>query len=93
MDREYRARVFKSGNSLALRLPKALGLSAGAEMRVREEAGKFVVEPADSTRKISGEGWMGLMPGAKPQAAEEREFESSRRPWDDPNWTGWTSGS
>lgn len=28
----YRAKVFKSGNSLALRLPKALGLESGMEM-------------------------------------------------------------
>ena len=30
----YRAKVFKSGNSLALRLPKALGLEAGMEMEL-----------------------------------------------------------
>ena len=35
MGKEYRAKVFKSGNSLALRLPKALGLEEGAEMVVR----------------------------------------------------------
>jgi antitoxin VapB len=29
-----RAKVFKSGNSLALRLPKALGLEAGMEMEI-----------------------------------------------------------
>ena len=29
MTKEYRAKVFKSGNSLALRLPKALGRSMG----------------------------------------------------------------
>jgi antitoxin VapB len=28
----YRVKVFQSGNSLALRLPKALGLAAGMEM-------------------------------------------------------------
>ena len=53
MGEEYRAKVFKSGNSLALRLPKALGLKEGAEMRVREESGRFVVEPAQQEpRKI-----------------------------------------
>ena len=39
MSNEYRAKVFKSGNSMALRLPKALGFQAGQEVRVREEAG------------------------------------------------------
>jgi antitoxin VapB len=30
----YRVKVFKSGNSLALRLPKALGLQEGMEMEL-----------------------------------------------------------
>lgn len=32
MGEEYRAKIFKSGNSVALRLPKALGLSEGEEV-------------------------------------------------------------
>ena len=32
MGEEYRAKLFKSGNSVALRLPKALGLSEGEEV-------------------------------------------------------------
>ncbi|TPG12327.1 antitoxin [Sphingomonas oligophenolica] len=40
MSKEYRAKVFKSGNSLALRLPKALGL--------READDVVVVSHADS---------------------------------------------
>ncbi|WP_174280177.1 AbrB/MazE/SpoVT family DNA-binding domain-containing protein [Sphingomonas bacterium] len=47
MGNEYRAKVFKSGNSVALRLPKALGIVEGTEMVVREEAGKFVFETAE----------------------------------------------
>jgi antitoxin VapB len=35
--KEYRAKVFKSGNSLALRLPKELGLKEGTTMLLREE--------------------------------------------------------
>src|SRR3546814_6268357 len=53
MTKEYRAKVFKSGNSVALRLPKALGLKAGEEMIVREERGKFEFEPVeDEARRI-----------------------------------------
>ncbi|RZM09675.1 MAG: AbrB/MazE/SpoVT family DNA-binding domain-containing protein, partial [Sphingomonas sp.] len=51
MGNEYRAKVFKSGNSLALRLPKALGLQEGAEMMLREEAGKFAFEPVPAAPK------------------------------------------
>lgn len=90
MTKEYRAKTFKSGNSIALRLPKGLGIPEGVEMRVREEAGKFVVEPAEVKRKITGEGWIGTMPWLKPLTREEREFDDSPRVWDDPEWKGWS---
>lgn len=51
MDKEYRAKVFKSGNSLALRLPKALGLVEGTEMIVREDQAKFTFEPAERPKR------------------------------------------
>lgn len=90
MSEDYKAKVFKSGNSLALRLPKALGLEEGAEMRLREEHGRFTFEPvAAPKRKISGEGWMGMVPGLKPLSPEDRVFEDSPRPWDDPAWPNW----
>lgn len=81
MTREYRARTFKSGNSVALRLPKGLGVEPGREMRVREEAGKFTVEPADEApRKIKGD-WIGSMQGLKPLRPEDREFEERELDW------------
>ncbi|HUD90016.1 AbrB/MazE/SpoVT family DNA-binding domain-containing protein, partial [Sphingobium sp.] len=53
MGEEYRAKVFKSGNSLALRLPKALGLEEGVEMRLRNDDGKLTLERLDTEpRKI-----------------------------------------
>jgi antitoxin VapB len=39
---EFDAKVFKSGNSVALRLPKALGLRDGDVMRVRQEDDQLV---------------------------------------------------
>jgi antitoxin VapB len=90
MSEEYRAKVFKSGNSLALRLPKALGLEEGAEMLLREEQGRYVVEPVKKPkRKINLDGIAGSMPGLRPFTPEEREFEDSPRIWDDPDWQGW----
>ena len=87
MSKEYRAKVFKSGNSLALRLPKALGLVEGTEMTVREDRGQFTFEPVDAPkRKIDLTGIWGSIPGLKPLTREEREFEHSPRPWDDPDW-------
>lgn len=44
MAKEYRAKVFKSGNSLALRIPKELGLTEGAIMVLREERAGFHLE-------------------------------------------------
>jgi len=82
MGEEYRAKIFKSGNSLALRLPKALGLKEGAEMRVREESGRFVLEPAEQApRKIDVSKFAGKIPWLKPLTPEEREFEDSPRDW------------
>ena len=39
---EFDAKVFKSGNSIALRLPKMLGLRDGDVMRVRQEGDQLV---------------------------------------------------
>lgn len=82
MSEEYKAKVFKSGNSLALRLPKGLGLEEGAEMRLREESGKFVFEPADRVRKIDVSKFAGKAPWLKPLTREEREFEERELDWE-----------
>jgi len=72
--KEYRAKVFKSGNSLALRLPKALGLEEGVEMIVREERGKFAFEPVPvEAKKIDLTGIWGAIPGLKRQPFDEVE--------------------
>ena len=92
MAKEFRAKVFKSGNSVALRLPKALGVLEGAEMTVREDGGKFIVEPySPAPRKIDLTGIYGSMPDLKPIKREDRIFEHSPRPWDDPSWPGWSN--
>ena len=82
-------KIFKSGNSVAVRLPKSFGLEAGTEVRVREEQGKYVVERVGYPKKLDLTGIAGSCPGLKPLSPEEREFEPSRRVWDDPDWPGW----
>lgn len=80
MRKEYRAKVFKSGNSIALRLPKALGLTEGTEMVVREDRGKFEFEPAVTEPKlIDLTGIAGSMPWLKP--IDRYDFEDSPRDW------------
>ena len=83
MAEEYRAKVFKSGNSVALRLPKALGLKDGDEMIiVREDRAGFKVEPVDAPkRRIDLTGIWGSMSDAEPLTSEEREFDDPPRDW------------
>ena len=59
-------KTFKSGNSVAVRLPKALGIEAGTEMRVREEQGKYVLEPVKKPDRIDLTGIYGSCPWLKP---------------------------
>lgn len=76
MGKEYRAKVFKSGNSLALRLPKELGMKEGATMVLREERAGFSVEPEDTAhKKIDISGFAGKAPWLKPLSPELRAFE------------------
>ena len=75
---EYRAKVFKSGNSVALRLPKGLGVKEGTEMLVREEHSKFTFEPVDAPKKkLDISGFAGKMPGFKPAPREDFEERPS----------------
>ena len=75
-------KTFKSGNSIAVRLPKALGIEAGTEMRVREEQGKYVLEPIrKQPDRIDLTGIYGSCPGLKPLTREDREFDESPRDW------------
>ena len=77
MTKEVRAKTFKSGNSVALRLPKALGIKEGVEMKVREERGRYVVEPVEAPRrKIDLTGIAGSVHGIR-----RLPFEEKSRDW------------
>ena len=82
MTKEIRAKTFKSGNSVALRLPKALGIKEGVEMRVREEQGRYVVEPVDAPKKKIDLSFLeGRTAGLKPLRPEDREIEECELDW------------
>lgn len=72
---EYQGKTFKSGNSVALRLPKGMGIPEGIEVRmVKESAMTFRVEPVEAPRrKIDISGFAGKLPGFK--AAPREDFE------------------
>jgi antitoxin VapB len=85
MGNEYRAKVFKSGNSVALRLPKALGLTEGTEMIVREERGKFAFEPASAPkRKFDVAKVSGSATNLQSIADEDRVFSECVLDWPTP---------
>lgn len=87
---EYQGTTFKSGNSVALRLPKGLGVPEGTEVRiVREAPMSFRVEAVGAPkRKFNIDKVRGCAIGSglrfiKP---EERVFEERALLWDDPEW-------
>lgn len=83
----FKAKVFKSGNSLALRLPAGLGLAAGMEMNLRVEDGEhFTFEPVERRkRKFNVEKVWGSATGLELIRPEDRLFSERRLLWDDTN--------
>lgn len=73
----HRAKVFKSGNSLAVRLPAGTALVAGMEMDLTIEDGRILsLEPIDSPkRKFDIKKVAGSAPGLLPLRDEDRVFE------------------
>lgn len=83
MGKEYRGKVFKSGNSVALRLPKALGIEEGTEMILREERGKYIFEKIENKgRKVDLTGIYGSIPGLKRLPEEEVARDWTGKPAD-----------
>jgi antitoxin VapB len=77
-----KTKTFKSGNSVAVRLPASLGVAPGVEMTVREERGRYIVEPVDAPRKkIDLSKIWGSCPGLKPLTPEDRLFEERVLDW------------
>ena len=82
MVKQFRSKTFKSGNSVALRLPKGLGIVEGREMTVREEQGRYIVEPAEPERKTIDVSFLdGRSLGLKPLQPEDRLFEERELDW------------
>jgi antitoxin VapB len=77
-------KTFKSGNSVAVRLPKGLGVEPGVEMIVREERGRYIVEPVEDERpgrKIDLSAIYGSSAGLQPIEREEEDYEDIPREW------------
>ena len=83
------AKSFRSGNSVAIRMPAALGIEPDQEWTVVKEDGRLIIEAKDKPkRKFNIEKVRGCAIGSglryiKP---EERLFEERPLLWDDPEW-------
>ena len=75
--KNYRTKVFKSGNSLAVRIPAGTELKPGMEMDLTVEDGVMVaLKPIDAPkRKIDVSGFWGKAPWLQPLPPELKEFE------------------
>lgn len=80
----YRAKVFKSGNSLALRLPAGLSLAPGMEMDLTVEDGVFFsFEPIDPPkRKFNVAKVCGSATNLELIKPEDRRFEERPLLWE-----------
>lgn len=77
MGNEYRAKVFKSGNSVAVRLPKALGIAEGTELVLREDGDDLrLVRAQERPRKIDLTGIYGSI-----ARVERLPFDEVERDW------------
>lgn len=84
MGSEYRGKTFKSGNSVAVRLPKGLGFKEGEQVRLIEIVpGTIRVEsvPAEK-RKLNVDAFWGKATGLKLLAPEDRVFEERKLDWE-----------
>ena len=83
MGKEYRAKSFRSGNSVALRLPAALGIKPGLDWSIRMDGDDLVIrQNPKNTEKIDLTGIAGSIPWLKLLAPEDRAFEERELDWD-----------
>lgn len=80
------SRTFRSGNSVAVRLPKSLGISAGADLRIeREPGGRVTLTPLvdrEAQRRQMDRVYAAMLAiGAPPDGIQARDpFEFIERP-------------
>lgn len=71
-------RLFKSGNSVAVRIPASFGAKAGQKVEVRQDGDRWIIDPKpDEPKYIDVSGFAGKAPWLEPLTREEREIEPS----------------
>lgn len=82
MGKEYTAKSFKSGNSVAIRLPAALGIEANREWTVERIGGELRVrEKPAAKRTIDLSDVYGKGAGLKPLTPDDRVMEDRELDW------------
>jgi antitoxin VapB len=66
MGKEHNARSFRSGNSVAIRIPSALGVEPGMDWTVEAQGNDLVLRPRQAPRRtIDVSGFAGKAPGIR----------------------------
>lgn len=89
MRREWPTRSFKSGNSVAVRIPAGVGLEANQNWVLIQRNDELIIRPADKPkRKFNIDKVRGCAKGSGLRfiTDEERVFEPRSLLWDDPEW-------
>jgi|TARA_R100000501_G_scaffold5804_1_gene12848 antitoxin VapB len=77
------SKTFKSGNSTAVRLPKALGIEPDTQIQIiKDDKGIHIVELA---KNIDLTGIVGCAPDMRPVRPEDRPLLKQPRAWDEPD--------
>jgi antitoxin VapB len=83
MGKEYRAKSFKSGNSVAIRMPAALGIEPDREWTIVEKDGEFLVRAvSEQRRKFNIDKVAGSATSLKPIKPEDRLLQARPLRWD-----------
>jgi len=81
MGKEYKAKVFKSGNSLALRLPKSLGVEEGDDVVIVPHAdGRFSFWKESDSLAVLMSLYGSMSPGFMKDG--RGDIEQDERAWD-----------
>jgi antitoxin VapB len=89
MSREWKIKSFKSGNSVALRVPASVGMLPGESWRLVEDGEGYRLEKIDKPkRKFDIDKVWGIAAGTGLQFIkdEDRVFEHRPLLWEDPEW-------
>lgn len=89
MGDHFPAKSFKSGNSVAIRMPAALGVEPDKEWTVEERDGEYIIRERNAPkRKFNIEKVRGCAIGSGLQLIKDEDRVFKERPllWDDPEW-------